>query len=130
MNQQFDIESPDYEVKVMNWIKSLPDEEENPDYIFKGLRFLMRSNGMNFSGLKLMLYTDRVVIIFKGMKKAYKYTELKELNENKLNYQLRAFIIDDKFWFYAETSNSIFGEFHFQEFGMDMTMPFLDKFNQ
>ena len=125
---KFDIESPDYEEQVMSWIKSLPNEEEKP-CIFKGLQFLMRSNGMNFSGLKLMLYTDRVVIIFKGMKKAYKYTELKEVNYEHGNYNFHGFVVDDKFWFYAETSNSIFGEFHFQEFGMDMTMPFLYKYD-
>ena len=128
---QFDIDSPDYEVKVMNWIRNLPDYRYPEDSVLcNHLIFNMRSNGINFSGLKLMLFPGKVTIFFKGMSKVYRYTEMKELDDHKSHYHLKAFIIDDLFWFYKEYSSNIFGEFEFQEFGMDMTMPFLDKFNQ
>lgn len=115
----FDIDDPDYEKDVVNWIKdNIPEcEEEVTD-----IKEIITTN-IDFINTVIILTPKFVIIGFPNDSfRIYYPKEIKELHNNRLD----RYVVDDLFWFYRERTKDIFGNnITLCSFGMDMNMPFL-----
>ena len=120
----FDIDDPDYEKDVVDWIKeNIPFLEEGYDCVSE-----MITTNVNFKGMLVAIAKiNSTQVILLGLPKednirVYYPKEIKQI----LNERIDKYIVDDLFWFYRERAVDIFGNKHILcSFGMDMNMPFL-----
>lgn len=121
----FDIDSPDYEKDVVNWIKeNIPFLEEK----YNSLSEMIRSN-MDFKDMVIAVAkiksTQVILLELPGEDniRVYYPKEIKTM----FNERLHRYIVDDLFWFYREKAYNVLLKKNviFCSFGMDMTMPFL-----
>ena len=122
----FDIDDPDYEKDVVNWIKeNIPFLEEKYDSVSE----IIISN-TDFEDMLIAIAkingTQVILLALPGEDdiRVYYPKEIKTM----FNERLDRYIVDDLFWFYRERAyNVLFKEnVIFCSFGMDMTLPFLE----
>ena len=120
----FDIDDPDYEKDVVNWIKeNIPFLESEYDCISEDI-----TTNVDFSGMevKVAKINNTQVILLKlpneDKLRVYYPKEIKQV----LSKRIDKYVVDDFFWFYRERVIDIFrNKQTLCSFGMDMTMPFL-----
>ena len=128
--KMFDIEAPDYEEKVIFWIRHNLSFLEGADYHSVTESITCNVDFINLKVHIAMVGSD-VVVLFELPDetdfRVYYPTEIRKLK--KRNGDFVAYKVDNLFWFYREQiTNSIFFYGTLCSFGMDMTLPFLDKF--
>lgn len=120
----FDIDDPDYEKDVVNWIKdNIPFLESEYDCVSEDI-----TTNVDFFGMevKVAKINNTQVILLKlpdeDKLRVYYPKEIKQV----LSKRIDKYVVDDFFWFYRERVIDIFGNKQILcSFGMDMTMPFL-----
>lgn len=121
----FDIDSPDYEKDVVNWIKeNIPFLEEECNSVSE-----MIISNLDFEGMVIAIAKingTQVILLTLPGEDNFRVYYPKEI-KTSFNERIDRYVVDDLFWFYRERAYNVLlkKSVIFCSFGMDMTMPFL-----
>ena len=121
----FDIDDPDYEKDVVNWIKeNIPFLEEEYDNVSEEI-----VSNLDFEGMKITIAkinSTQVILLELPKEKKPRVYYPKEI-KTLFNERIDRYVVDELFWFYRERAYNVLlkKSVIFCSFGMDMTMPFL-----